>query len=150
MPPRFHELSNTDLDRYFASDPHYHPAISKNELSSSSIGKFTIVNMQDSNKGQGTHWVLLYDVRPDEVVYFDSMGSVPPRKVAAFMKKTGKEILYNPLQLQAMGSIVCGYWVEMIADLLNEGESMEQIYDHFSTSSPTHNDKLIKRYFYGK
>jgi hypothetical protein len=144
---RFHELSNDDLDRYFESNPHYHPAISKNELSNSSRGKFTILNMQDSNKGHGTHWVLLYDVRPDEVIYFDSMGSVPPKKIASFLKSTGKEILCNPLQLQAMGSIVCGYWTEMIADLLNRGESLEQIYHHFSLSSPSEDDKLIRRYF---
>lgn len=147
MPKSFPELSNTDLDRYFASDPHYHPAISKNELSDSSRNHFTVLNLQSSDAGGGTHWTLLYDVRPHEVIYFDSMGNVPPRKVASFMKRTGKERIYNPLQLQAMGSVLCGYWAEMIADLLNRGQSMENIYQHFSSSSPTHNDDVIRQYF---
>jgi hypothetical protein len=103
---RLPELSNVDIDRYFKGDPNYSPAISKNQISTNLDGKFTVVNMQDSDKGGGTHWVLLYDVRPDEVIWFDSMGQVPPRKAAAFMKQTGKTRIYNPLELQAMGSVV--------------------------------------------
>jgi hypothetical protein len=41
----------------------------------------------------------------------------------------------------------CGYWCELISDLLNKGESMKEIVSHFSQSSPAHNDELIKRYF---
>lgn len=147
MPKRFKELSNVDLDRYFSRDPNYVPALSKDQADSKLNGKFSVINMQDSDKGGGTHWVLYYDVRPDECIYFDSMGEVPPKKIMSIMRKTKKYVIYNPLQLQAMGSIVCGYWAEMIADLLNKGETMEQIYKHFSTASPEMNDKLIKKYF---
>lgn len=147
MPKRFKELSNQDLDAYFAGNRDYHSCISKNQIDQSLNGKFCVVNMQDSGAGQGTHWTLLYDVRPDECIYFDSMGQVPPKKVKDFMRKTKKYVIYNPLQLQALGSIVCGYWCEMIADLLNKGESMQQIIAHFSSSSPKHNDQLIKKYF---
>ena len=110
-------------------------------------GKFCVVNMEDSDKGHGTHWVLLYDVRPSEVIYFDSMGQVPPTQIKAFMKRTGKKQVINKLELQALGSVVCGYWCEMVADLLNKGESMSAIQHHFSDTSPQYNDELIKRYF---
>lgn len=54
MPRRYPELSSEDIDRYFARDRHYHPCVSKNQIDAQLKGKFTVVNMQDSNKGGGT------------------------------------------------------------------------------------------------
>lgn len=88
-------------------------------------------------------WCLLYDVRPKEVIWFDSMGAAPPDKVLRFMRSTGKEVVYNPYQLQQLGSIVCGYWCETIAKLLWNGYSMREITNEFRKHSAADNDRRI-------
>jgi len=148
MRKQLKELSSSDIDRYFRGDPNYYHCTSKDLFRPVQLdGRFAVVNMQDSDAGNGTHWVLVYDCRPNEVIYFDSMGEVPPQSIKKFMDWTGKRQVINKLELQAMGSVTCGYWCELIADLLNKGESMKTITSHFSKSSPEHNDELIQKYF---
>jgi hypothetical protein len=43
--------------------------------------KFYIVNMQDHDEGNGTHWVVFYYNNPLTSIYFDSFGFVAPIQV---------------------------------------------------------------------
>jgi hypothetical protein len=143
---RVHELTNVELDQHLKRYGKYAATTrSKDQVNADCRGKITVVNMQNSNEGSGTHWCLLYDVRPHEVIWFDSMGAAPPRKVLSFMKSTGKTIRYNPDQLQALGSVVCGYWCEVVAGLLWNGYSLREIIDEYKKQSPSVNDRQIMK-----
>lgn len=147
-----HELTNVEIDKYYRNDTGYGGCMSKDQLDATeAAGHFTILNMQDSNAGNGTHWVLLDDTNPHLLVYFDSMGAPPPKKVSAFVRKrvdaTGKSFVYNPVQLQQMGSSVCGYWC-----ILAHYELKQHDHDAFKVflqslehTTPAENDHLIQQ-----
>ena len=144
-----HELSNAEIDEHLSRYGKGKVAStrSKDEVTYHDCrGKMTVVNMEDSDKGQGTHWCLLYDCRPDVCIWFDSMGAPPPKKVLRFMKATGKTIEYNPDQLQMLGSIVCGYWCEYIAKLLHStGYSLQEIVDELKKYTPAVLDAALMK-----
>ncbi len=43
--------------------------------------KFYVVNMESSNVGNGSHWVVFYYNNPLTSIYFDSFGFVAPTDV---------------------------------------------------------------------
>jgi hypothetical protein len=43
--------------------------------------KFYIINMESSNVGNGSHWVVFYYNNPLTSIYFDSFGFVAPLQV---------------------------------------------------------------------
>lgn len=80
MVKKLKELSNVDIDNYCKSIPNYGGCLSKNELPNSGLPqKFFVINMEDSDKGGGTHWVLLDNRKPHEVNYFDSVSLISHR-----------------------------------------------------------------------
>jgi len=69
-----------------------------------------IINLQDYNDGQGTHWVALY-VEKKNIVYFDSFGGAPPDDVLRFMKRARGYARYRIIdQIQHLDSEACGYF----------------------------------------
>ena len=105
---------------------------SKNELANTKrqIGSYYI-NMQDSDKGEGSHWVLakIYtdeeidsDEDDDEVevraLYFDSFGLGMPKEVASFLSPF-KPIYCNNRQIQSIRTTECG-WFCLICDYILE------------------------------
>ena len=73
MVRKLKELTNLDIDRICSSLRSYGGCLSKDQLPRRIGRKFYVVNMQDSDKGSGTHWVLL-DNRGRQVIYFDSVS----------------------------------------------------------------------------
>jgi len=49
------------------------------------VGSY-IINMENSDVGNGTHWVLLKIFPTKEVIYFDSFGMSVPPLVKEFVK----------------------------------------------------------------
>ena len=45
-----------------------------------------IINLQNSNDGNGTHWYCLY-IENKHAMYFDSYGGPPPKEVVKFFKR---------------------------------------------------------------
>ena len=89
--------------------------------------KYYIVNL-DSESGPGTHWCLLDNRRPDECIWCDSFGYPPPQEVAEKMHATGKkDLVYNDVDVQSLGSDDCGWWSEFFADKLGEGLSFRYV-----------------------
>jgi len=74
MVKKLKELSNTDLDNYFRNDRNYGGTFSKDKLPKSIAKKFYVVNMQNENDGQGSHWTLLDNATGKVVNYFDSVS----------------------------------------------------------------------------
>ena len=78
------ELSNIDiiniikdlkLDKYFGG------IYSKNELPKHLIRKkFYIINLQNSDEGEGTHWTCFYFNKPLISIYFDAFGFYHQKK----------------------------------------------------------------------
>lgn len=147
MVKKLKELSNVDIDNYCKHLPNYGGCLSKNELPKTGLpSKFFVVNMQDSDKGGGTHWVLLDNRAPSAVQYFDSMGEVPPQKVKKLMNGTKKPQVINRFEIQPMGSVTCGWYCIAAARALTKG-NMEDFIAKFSMTDFKKNDRLLKRLF---
>ncbi len=71
------------------------------------------VNMQDSDDGNGTHWVFMYIDKEGKALYFDSFGIPPPVEIENFLKMF-KPFYVNDRQIQDMKSTNCGfYWIAL-------------------------------------
>lgn len=145
MAKKLKELSNVDIDQMASSLRGYGGCMSKDELPRSLGRKFYVVNMQDSNKGGGTHWVLT-DNRGKQVIYFDSMGEVPPTSIKSRMKATGKKQVINNIELQPMGSVTCGWWCLAAAKALQH-MSLSDFVREFSPQDFKANDKQLASMF---
>jgi len=139
------ELSNFEIDSILARDPFYGGCVSKDQLPHPIRNVYFIVNMDDHNL-PGTQWVLLYNVAPSQVVYFDSYGEVPPTQIASYMKRTQKKAVYNNRQLQEFGSIWCGYYCIFVAKMLEQGYSFPDILLHIFHTNQAADDRMMRTY----
>jgi hypothetical protein len=64
-----------------------------------------IINMEDSNVGNGSHWVAMIK-RDDTSLYFDSYGFICPIAVIDFLKPS--KIAYTDNDIQFLTSVQCG------------------------------------------
>lgn len=136
-----YELSNEDLDKAFSDYPSYGGCFPKDTLPKPT-NKFYVINL-DNHTGGGTHWVLLYNCHPTDVVYFDSYGEPPPEQVMTWMHKSGKShVQMNQQEIQSLGTPWCGYYCMAAAEHLQSGETLQQFVDLFDLN-PTVNDKRI-------
>lgn len=147
------DLSNEDIDRYEKNNSYYGGCYMRNNLPTLLRSKFYIVNL-DSTKGPGTHWVLLYAVRPTEIYYFDPMGiPYPPKEVLERMKASKKKSDFNNSDVQTLRSESCGYFCMMLADMLMQEPTKpfkDVVDSHFKSSSlqdRKNNEGVLKRYF---
>jgi hypothetical protein len=137
------ELSNHQIDGVFKSNPRYAGCVSKDHLPHDLDSKFVIVNLEDSTKGDGTHWVLLYNCDPGSVKYFDPVGEVPPVVIARYMNTTHKKSSINKTDLQPLGTSSCGWWCIFAAKMFLAGQSLPQVLSHFSSNPHANNLLLI-------
>lgn len=70
-----------------------------------------IVNMEDSDAGNGTHWVCIWFNGPGDIpLYFDSFGIDPPMAVIDFMKKWHNKCIFSTKEIQNINSGFCGQY----------------------------------------
>ena len=71
-----------------------------------------IVNLQDSNIGNGTHWTCLI-LTKTIAIYYDSFGLAIPTPIKKFIMRFNKKskVLYSIDQIQDMKSVFCGWFV---------------------------------------
>lgn len=70
-----------------------------------------IVNLQDSEDGDGSHWVALWLENPNKAAYMDSFAVVPPLDVIDYCYKFNcKEILVNDKTIQRLEYGRCGQY----------------------------------------
>jgi hypothetical protein len=141
------DLSNAQINRMFKGCPEYSGCCSKDHIPKDLNGKFAIVNLQDQKAGNGTHWVLLYDVAPKSVSYFDSFGEVPPESVQAVVKASGKRLSWNNDQLQAYHSESCGWWCVRAANALLNGKSIKQFAHSYNLHDTSANEATLRSQF---
>ena len=129
------------------------------------VGSYYI-NMEDSDKGDGSHWVLakIYsdDDREDaeetdnhkitHALYFDAFGFGMPKSVADFLKPF-KPVYCNNREIQNINSSECG-WYCIACDYYLENKQVSETYledyDKFLnmwSSNPRNNLGILKKFF---
>jgi hypothetical protein len=136
---------------------------SKDELANikRKIGSYYI-NMQNSDEGQGTHWVLakIYtDEEPDtedsevdvKCLYFDSFGLGPAKEVSKFLSPF-KPIYCNNRQIPSIRTTECGWYCLICDYYLEKGKEDTYLEDYGKflniwNDDTTKNLTLLKKLF---
>ena len=114
--------TNIEIEKVLKHTPSFIACISKDEITrfSPHTNGTYIINLQNSNKGDGSHWVLLH-ISPSNAIYFDSLGiTVPPTIIQQFIKATGKPFLTSSSRFQSLQATTCGKWAILTAQLLDK------------------------------
>ena len=105
-------LSNFDIEEISNHFNIQNVVVMKDELKKIHPSSYQnyIINLQSSDKGNGTHWMAL-KIKNKECVYFDSYGYLPPEEIITFCKRIKHSHLsYNTKQIQDLSAITCGFF----------------------------------------
>ena len=145
------ELSNfdlTDIITHMKLDKHFDGIYSKDQLPKELIrGKFYIINLQDHNKGDGTHWTAFYYNKPLTSIYFDSFGFVAPLQV----ENRITPYIFNDADVQDYNSSACGYFCIAFIKFLHNKQDKQEAYKGFLKlfkNETVKNDKILQRLLY--
>lgn len=101
-------LTNTQItDMLRGRGIYFNGVFSKDLLPSKLQQGWYIINMEDHDKGNGTHWVALNYGR-EFTEYFDSFGFPPPKEVLRAVGDTN--LIRNRKQIQDFNSSACGWY----------------------------------------
>ena len=142
-------LSNFDIDIYYKNNKLYGGCYARDTLPKNGPrGLFYIMNMDDE-KGDGSHWVLIFDCLPDRTIYMDSFAVSPPEEALKFMQKTKKRLVVNDMQIQSMNSDSCGWMCLYVSDHLLKGYSLAQtiLGGLLTTDNTNTSEKNLQGYF---
>lgn len=139
------ELSDQDIKNQFTHIHQFGGVVNKDSLVKLN-NKAWVFNL-DRKTGPGTHWVCASDVDPLYVYYFDSFGEPAPNHVTQMMKETGKRIIVNNKQVQAMESSSCGeFCIMFLKELVVKKRKPYEIIKYF-TNDMAINEKILERFF---
>ena len=96
------------------------------------------------------HIGLLYFVKKNEIVYFDSFGvEYIPEEIKEFIKEFpgNKNIKTNIFRVQEDNSIMCGYFCIGFIDFMLAGKKLTDYTNLFSPHDFKKNDDIILSYF---
>lgn len=122
---------------------------SKDKLPKEKQKGFYIINMQDFNDGDGTHWVTYYHNTP-LCSYSDSFGIIPPLDIIEYSKPNN--LIYTTKQIQNENSTCCGYYC--IAFILSYDErlspsiNLKRYETMFSKTNTKINDNILRNILY--
>ena len=92
------------------------------------------------------HIRLLYFVKKNEIVYFDSFGVEHiPEEIKKFIGN--KNIKANIYRVQANNSVMCGYFCIGFIDFMFAGKTLIDYTNMFSPHYFNKNDNIILSYF---
>ena len=112
------------------------------------VGSY-IINMENRDVGNGTHWVLLKIFPTKEVIYFDSFGLSVPPLIKDFVK--GK-IATSTRQIQDIDATTCGYFCIACDDYMTYQKQHRPIYERYDDflnifkSDTKKNDEVLLDY----
>ena len=145
------ELSNfdlTDIITHMKLDKHFDGIYSKDQLPKELIrGKFYIINLQDHNKGDGTHWTAFYYNKPLTSIYFDSYGFIAPQDVQDKITP----YIFNDAEIQDFNSSACGYFCIAFIKFLHNKTDKQEAYKTFLKLfklNTLKNDKILQHLLY--
>ena len=135
-------IKNRNLEKHFGG------IYSKDQLPNELIkDKFYIVNLQDHDEGDGTHWTAFYYNYPSTSIYFDSYGSIAPRDV----QKRITPYIFNDKDIQDFNSSACGFYCIAFIKFLHDKTDKEQMYKTFLKLfklETIKNDKILQELLY--
>jgi hypothetical protein len=136
-------LSNFDFIEYYKTDKLFGGVFSRDNLPTFIKSKFYIINLNQKHES-GSHWVAIINFLPSRCYYFDSFGIDPAKKILIFMRTSKKEMIMSSYRIQALMSIMCGYFCIYIIDSLQAGKKFQDVLLEFDASNYMKNDQLIK------
>jgi hypothetical protein len=121
---------------------------SKDTLPTKRVGSY-IINMEDSDAGNGTHWTLLKIFPNKKVIYFDSFGLPPPRPVREFVGRpmgiSNRQIQYKNASTCGLYCLACDHYLTYQRRQKNEYERFDDFLNMFK-SEPRQNDRILLEY----
>jgi hypothetical protein len=112
------------------------------------VGSY-IINMQDFEDGNGTHWIAFKIFDNGKACYFDSFGTIYPEDVGEFLK-IFKPIAWNNRQIQYPKSEMCGWFCLAFIKYFNDFDTKKtdvfEAYDDFLnifSNDTKKNDKIV-------
>ena len=140
----FHPLTNIKTSEYYANEPRFNGAYSRNNLPNKIEKGAYVINL-DEYENTGMHWIALF-VKPRYTFYFGSFGI---EHVLKEIKHAigNKEIKGNKFRTQAYDSIMCGYFCIEFINYMLEGKTLLDYTNLFSPNDFKKNDQSIKIIF---
>jgi len=142
------ELSNFQIEEYFAGHPAFLGCFAKDDIPSKLAGKTgcIVINM-DSKSGGGTHWIVLL-LNKYESVYVDSFGMTPSENVLTFMRRCAKPMFFSDIQLQDLKSSSCGWFCICIGrECAVKGRDILDVLFKTFGKTPQHSERALLKYF---
>lgn len=128
-------LSNFDIEDILSDVKNFNGVYSKDQLPRPIKNGWYIINLQDHDKGNGTHWTCFkYGKTID---YYDPFGFPPPVEV---MRLAKGNINWSSKQVQDEKSTACGYYC--IARVISK-LPFQKFIDKFSNNNDI-NDRILK------
>ena len=139
-------ISSSTIDRILRRRPDYHGVYCKDTLPLDLQTGFYVVNLQDHDDGNGTHWCALNYQHPVSV-WFDPFGIICPADIEDLITGRNK-LIYNSVQIQDINSSACGWFC--IAYILNNNrrmsaeQNLKLFIGHFAKNTLLNDRILIK------
>ena len=145
------ELSNfdlTDIITHMKLDKHFGGIYSKDQLPKELMREtFYIINLQDHNKGDGTHWTAFYYNKPLTSIYFDSYGFIAPQDV----QNKITPYIFNDAEIQDFNASSCGYYciafIKFLHNKMNKQEEYRTFLQLFKLQT-IKNDRILYKLLY--
>jgi len=143
-------LSNIDLeDMAREDDLDLIGVFSKDRLPTErQVGSY-IINMDDYDNSNGTHWAAFKIFDNGKCCYFDSFGVIFPEDVGDFLK-IFKPIAYNTRHIQDIKSEKCGWFCMSFIKYFNDFNTKKNdVYEAFDdylnmfSNDEKKNDKIV-------
>ena len=93
----------------------------------------------------GSHWVAFFHTSPKTLDFFDSYGKTPTYYGLSIPNTIA--VTYNPIQLQAEFSLLCGHWCILFLHRRSQGINFSTLIRRFSSFTPTKSDALVHTYY---
>ena len=141
-------LSNFDIDKILKNYKiNYNGIYAKNELPNKLPNGFYVINMQSSDKGNGTHWVSLFKINDGYSQYMDSFGFVPPLEIENKLHKYD----YNDRDIQDINSSSCGYYCIAFIKFMNGKTDLKKSFKTFIkmfSNNTKNNEEILYNILY--
>lgn len=115
------------------------------------IGDYYI-NLQDHDKGDGTHWTFFKIFENGDAIYFDPFGMYMPEQVRQFLLPF-KPVAVNSREIQDYYSECCGHFCEACSYFMtfdfDKKKSVDSNFTDFLSmfsDNTKNNDRILKEY----
>ena len=144
----------TDLDLCKLIDQYgiknFNGVFSKDQIPKQLKEGYYIINLQNHDSGNGTHWTCFLVTNNGLNIYFDSFNSVAPENIDLAIRP----YVYNDRQIQDLTSSACGWYciaairyiaTHSIPNIVSEATALHDFINGFSNNTQF-NDGILQRY----